>query len=146
MKAISVKRPWGSLIFGIRTGDAYGKEFYYRKDVENRTWTLWRYFKPEELPVRVCIHVSLKDDNEAIKCLLDGGMPVILVLSLYSSQFVTGAIIGEVDITDCVRGSISPWATPDMYHFILANPTLYKNPIPYKGRSGFFEVVKDAGQ
>lgn len=53
-------------------------------------------------------------------------------------MFVTGAIIGEVDITGCVEYSDSPWFLGP-YGFTLANPVLYDEPIPCKGALGFFE-------
>jgi len=55
-----------------------------------------------------------------------------------SSQKVRGAIIGEVDIIDCVEVSSSPWFT-GKYGFLLANQMLYDNPVPCKGKLGFFE-------
>jgi hypothetical protein len=150
MRALSVKRPWAGLIFGIKWGyRSNGQDMLAGmiKDVENRPWPLWRYFKKEELPVRVYIHVPLKDDQGALEWLLERGIPTIVVLSLYSKQFITGAIIGEVDIVDCIQDSKSPWAAPGQYHFILATPTLYEHPVPCKGKLGFFipdiEVVKE---
>jgi len=49
-----------------------------------------------------------------------------------------GAIIGEVDITGCVEHSDSIWFVGP-YGFTLANPVLYDEPIPCKGKLGFFE-------
>ena len=49
------------------------------------------------------------------------------------------ALIGEVTITACVKESSSPWFVGP-YGFVLANPVLYKEPIPYRGQLGFFEV------
>ena len=51
----------------------------------------------------------------------------------------SGAIIGEVDITNCVDKSDSPWFV-GKYGLVLANPVLYDKPIPYRGQLGFFEV------
>jgi hypothetical protein len=39
------------------------------------------------------------------------------------------AIIGEVDLVDVVQDSISLWAEPNSYHWIVANPRLYERPI-----------------
>jgi hypothetical protein len=49
-----------------------------------------------------------------------------------------GAIIGEVDIVDCVNRNTSPWFV-GKYGFILANPVLYGNPITCKGKLSFFD-------
>ena len=51
-----------------------------------------------------------------------------------------GALIGEVDIIDCVTESKSPWFV-GRYGFTLTNPKLYDKPIPYRGQLGFFEVT-----
>jgi hypothetical protein len=48
-----------------------------------------------------------------------------------------GAIIGEVDIIDCVSESISPWFS-GKYGFLLSNPVLYERPLPCKGKLNFF--------
>ena len=53
-------------------------------------------------------------------------------------MFITGAIIGEIDITGCVDHSDSPWFFGP-YGFTLANPVLYDKPIPCKGMLRFFE-------
>ena len=58
----------------------------------------------------------------------------------YTAVKHRGAIIGEVDIVDCVTQSDSPWFEGP-YGLVLANPTLYDQPIPYKGRLGLFEVT-----
>lgn len=56
---------------------------------------------------------------------------------MMDSEFGRGAIIGEVDIVDCVTESKSPWFTGP-YGFVLANPVAYKVPVPCKGKLGFF--------
>ena len=50
-----------------------------------------------------------------------------------------GAIVGEVTIIDCVDTSSSPWFCGP-YGFILSSPVAYKDPIPYRGQLGFFQV------
>ena len=50
-----------------------------------------------------------------------------------------GAIVGEVTITDCVDISSSQWFCGP-YGFLLSSPVAYKDPIPYRGQLGFFEV------
>ena len=49
-----------------------------------------------------------------------------------------GALIGEVDIVDCVTRSESPWFV-GRYGFVLKNPVLYDKPVPCRGALGFFE-------
>ena len=127
MKALSLTEPMAWAVF-------------HGKDVENRRW-------PTKLRGRVYIHASKGFDKghynflalEGMACLLDEPLPG-------PKAFVHGAIIGEVDITDCEYYSKdelprihSPWAMPCQYQFILENPVEYKNPIPCKGMLGFFE-------
>lgn len=50
-----------------------------------------------------------------------------------------GSIIGSVEIVDCVRNHPSVWAEKGVYNWVLANPALFKNPIPAKGRLSFWE-------
>jgi len=114
---------------------------FHGKDVENRRW-------PTKVRGRVYIHASKGFDKghynfialEGVACLLDEPLPE-------PEDFVQGAIIGEVDIVDCVfyppdelARLHSPWAMPGQYQFILANPVEYEKPIPYKGMLGFFRV------
>jgi len=143
MKALSVKRPWAGLIFGCRyTVNVDGEDItrVIWKDVENRTWPLSRYFKENELPVRIFIHIPKRDDQEAMQWLIKNGLTAVETLFFYSEvRYPKGCIIGEIDITGCIRDSKSPWAAEGQYHFLLANPKLYDKPISCRGRLGFFE-------
>ncbi|WP_199756935.1 hypothetical protein [Pedobacter sp. KBW06] len=109
------------------------------KDIENRTWrTTYRG--------RIYIHVSAPKkfdvqltDDQMIKAL-----PIIPLFAEGKAAF--GAIIGEVDIVDCVIGHKSVWAEKKafvmrkengiyhelevpVYNWVLANPVLYDKPI-----------------
>jgi len=116
MKALTIKQPWAHL---IATG---------QKDIENRSW-------PTELRGRVFIHTSKTVDNVDVAhwCLSRG------LRAHISCPLAYGAIIGEVDIVDCVTQSTSPWFIGP-YGFVLANPRAYDVPIPYRGQLGFFNV------
>lgn len=97
MKALSIKQPWASLI-------AHGI-----KDIENRTWKT-------NFRGRIYIHASAKRagitipllTTEQCNCIKDNNWSD-------SKEEVTSAIIGEVDIIDCVINHESIWAekTPD---------------------------------
>src|SRR5690554_6301238 len=124
MKALSIKQPWASLI-------AYGI-----KDVENRTWkTSYRG--------RIYIHASGKPictffskhtlrnigfTEEMINALLESDCLINTEVKKLS------AIIGEVDIVDCVINHPSIWAekaifphdSKPIYNWVLANPVLYE--------------------
>lgn len=160
MKAISIKQPWASLIVhGI-------------KDIENRTWPCFKKY----IGQRVLIHASAKNDGfarfskeqqEAKSHLTDA--------VIYESK---SAIIGSVQIVDCVINHPSVWAEKSMeckcpccgkeikrhfnedyffcehcdrkcikglhydaptYNWVLANPILFSEPIPAKGKLSFWE-------
>lgn len=135
MKALSIKQPWASLI-------AHGI-----KDIENRTWKT--HFRG-----RIYIHASGKAsgnlgillNDEQIKSVMNNGLPEILF----------SAIIGEVDIVDCVINHKSIWAEhapsdePErfmfyapIYNWVLANAVLYDEPIlNIKGKLSFWKYSK----
>jgi len=126
MKALSIRQPWAWLICA-----GY-------KDIENRNWRI-------ELPSRIYVHAAQKPDvkgawslwsNSTLLNLLDDFAKVHI--PNLATFWNTSAIIGEVDITDCVTESKSVWFE-GRYGFVLANPTLYDKPIPCKGKLGFFE-------
>jgi hypothetical protein len=121
---LSVRQPWAWLIIsGI-------------KDIENRN-------RPTKFKGRIYIHASQTIDveNTAI-----GNTEQWILNRLtteekkryFSEPKVRGAIIGEVDIVNCVTETTSPWFI-GKYGFVLANPVAYKKPIPCRGALGFFE-------
>lgn len=142
MKALSIKQPWASLI-------AHGI-----KDIENRTWKT-------NFRGRIYIHVSAKlaDYKLTDEQLKECGCKI-----LWDSDKLVSAIIGEVDIIDCVINHPSIWAeqtdipslgdvlddvkfigraippNPLIYNWVLANPVLYEKPIlNVKGKLSFWE-------
>ena len=149
MKAISIKQPWASLI-------AHGI-----KDIENRTWkTNYRG--------KVYIHASAKQAGSYDELLND--LQKIEFKEKYDritlrKQHHFSAIIGEVDIIDCVINHPSIWAEKSdnygrfqkngipayvgkkenkpIYNWVLANPVLYEKPIlNVKGKLSFWEFEK----
>lgn len=126
MKAITIKQPWASLIVhGI-------------KDIENRSWPCPKKYLGE----RVLIHAG------ADKCggwFLNNDQSISLIRSksvlcrTLFDDLPFGSIIGSVEIVDCVRNHPSVWAEKGVYNWLLANPALFKNPIPAKGRLSFWE-------
>jgi hypothetical protein len=109
-RALSVRQPWAHAI--LRLG----------KDVENRPWrTHYRG--------RILIQAALKIElDEALK------------LKLNPDKLPTGAIVGSVEIVDCVRDSKSKWAIRGQWHWILRNPRYLVKPMPFKGALGFIPV------
>ena len=133
MKALTVKQPWGSLI-------ALGL-----KDIENRTWkTNFRGMiyihvgksrtKSDEL------EVLLTDQNYIDIHKFKKSIGVEDRVAEYMDTFPLGAIIGEVEIVDCINDSKSTWAMDNHWHWVLKNPVLYEKPIlNVKGKLSFWE-------
>ncbi len=112
MKAISVKQPWASLIVsGL-------------KDVENRTW-------PTKFRGRILIHASKNPvpgkwnalNSRQIKKILDHN------ISIADCKLPYSAIIGCVDIVDCVKDYPSVWAESGAWNWVLKNPVYFQFPI-----------------
>jgi len=118
MKALSIRQPWAWLI---------AKGY---KDIENRSWQT-------KFRGRIYIHASKRFDGNALLWLMDRGLESIKILIPDRQNIPRGAIVGEVDITDCVTSSSSIWFT-GTYGFVLANPRVYDEPIPSRGALGFF--------
>lgn len=147
MKALTIKQPFASLI-------AHGI-----KDIENRTWRT-------NHRGRIYIHAgadpkvfsrNISDEQLTIcrKALAKGKLPHVDMLPL-------SAIIGEVDIVDCVINHPSIWAEKSwlainqtecppeeresdylIYNWVLANPVIYDKPIlNVKGKLSFWEFER----
>ena len=132
MKAVSIKQPWASLI-------AHGI-----KDIENRTWRT--HFRG-----RIYIHASAKDLGSFYEFLNKQQMEAVGNRWPSSPPVPNrhlSAIIGEVDIIDCVINHPSIWAEKtdfskedpeSIWNWVLANPVLYDKPIlNVKGKLSFW--------
>jgi len=144
MKTITIKQPWASLICeGI-------------KDVENRTWNT-------KFRGRVLIHASCNSWiwNKVINYIY--GLPLVYDLftckkftGSWLKSLKTGAIIGSVEIVDCVINHPSIWAEKTTinqntksdsenyefkttYNWVLANPIMFLEPIAAKGKLSFWD-------
>lgn len=143
MKALSIQNPWPHVIgLGI-------------KDIENRTWkTSYRgriYLHASGKPWtwdKICEYIT----PERLDIFLENNFIPSWIRSL-----PTSAIIGEVDIVDCVIGHPSVWADKSIgydnelnsswdnpiYNWVLANPVLYDEPIlNVKGKLNLWEFEK----
>lgn len=123
MKALSIKQPWADLIvLGM-------------KDIENRKWrTNYRG--------RLLIHASQQIDEkgEWLLCstpIFRNDMNRLYYIEGHAVH--RGFIIGAVDLLDCVTISPSKWFSGP-YGFLMGNPVIFKEPIPYRGKLGIFEV------
>lgn len=139
MKTITIKQPWAWLeIEGI-------------KDIENRTW-------PTNYRGRVLIHAAAKSWTwNAVLKYLTAAMAKVFneggATRTWLDSLTTGAIIGSVEIVDCVINHPSIWAekcepiykfgtekiVKATYNWVLANPIKFSEPIPAKGKLSFWE-------
>lgn len=123
MKALSVKQPWADLI-------ACGV-----KDIENRTWRT-------NFRGRVYIHASQKIAGYDVDLLTSDQSLDKLDTYWHPLLYTTSAIVGEVDIIDCVQNHPSIWAEKDVWNWVLAKSVLYDTPIlNVKGGLSFWEYT-----
>ncbi len=128
MKALSIRQPWAWLIVqGFQ-------------DIENRTW--FTKFRG-----RVYVHAGKISDvdpaahySQTQNAILDCLSTTQQYAFLKARPWPLGAIVGEVEIIDCVQESPCPWFEGP-YGFVLRNPVAYTEPIPFKGQLGFFDVA-----
>ena len=127
MKTLSIRQPWAQLICsGI-------------KDVENRTWkTNYRG--------KILIHAPAKFDDRGISDCFNEKQVVFIMKEYglakykYEQKILCSAIIGSVEIIDCVQNHDSIWAQPGCWHYVLQNPVLFDNSIlNVKGRLSFWD-------
>ncbi len=128
MQAITICQPYASLIVGY---DGMPPEILKR--VENRTWPT-RYRGP------LAIHAG-----KSKKWLDTWGGPV-------PEEIPFGAILGIVELVDCVRLDQRPiwddWLDTHIHAsgpwcWILQRPGRLKQPVPYRGCQGLFSVPDD---
>lgn len=121
IKAISIRQPWASLI-------AHGY-----KDVENRTWqTSFRG--------RVLIHTGAIPDKRPVTDLFPTREAMLTFMrEMMNVKLPTSAIIGHVEIIDCVPYHKSPWAEASGWKWVLADPVLFPEPVlNVRGKLSFF--------
>lgn len=152
MKALSLQQPYAWLILQRYRADNPRRPL---KALENRPWHLPRTFA---VPQRVWIHASLTMYDvslEEIRAALDPDQWYRCkgyLRNLYSEAMATkatgltrrslpcfGHILGSIIITGEVTHSADSWFFGPVA-FTLEWPEMLVEPIPYKGRLGFFEV------
>lgn len=129
MKALSVKQPWASLI-------AHGI-----KDVENRS-------RRTHFRGKIYIHASKQKDKRQFaerftQAQALAWADLMETLGYRRPVETLGAIIGEVEIIDCVEDSKSIWAEPGCFHWILSNAIMYELPVPCAGKLSFWDPPSD---
>lgn len=117
------------------------------KPVENRSWSLLRYFRPKDLPVRVYLHASKKKTPKSEMDFIKRTLSREQLKDFEAVDFnaLRGKIIGEITITGEEGISYyatfpNPWAFGP-FCFAVKKGKLYNKPIPMKGQLGFFNVT-----
>ncbi|MDR1897987.1 MAG: ASCH domain-containing protein [Prevotellaceae bacterium] len=124
MKTLTIKQPWAYLILaGI-------------KDLENRTWKT-------NFRGRVLIHAGAKPANfkpEMENQCTAQEITIFSALNHAEENDLFGAIVGSIEIVDCVRNHPSIWAEKERWHWVLKKPILFKKPVRnVKGKLSFWE-------
>jgi hypothetical protein len=109
LKALSVRQPYANKII------------FDGKDIENRT-------RRTNFRGTVAIHASMELHSNAAK-----------LSKKAKEEMERGAIVGIVDVVDCVDEHKSKWFGGP-YGYVLKNPRPLKKPIPCKGMLGFWKV------
>lgn len=140
MKTISIKNPYGYLICANI------------KPIENRTW-------PTSFRGRVLVHVSAKaipmiNPNNVFSYQQWESLSTDQKVHLMGGYMPTSAIIGSVEIVDCVINHPSIWAEKSemtigalsmgvkpIYNWVLKNPIMFPEPIPAKGKLSFWDYT-----
>ena len=110
--ALSVRQPWAwAIVSGY-------------KDVENRSW-------PTNYRGNLLIHAGQRLDRAGLERL-------DLLGHAYPEDLTVGALVGTVEVVDCIPDSDSEWAEPGAWHWVLSRPTEFKSPIACLGRLKLF--------
>ena len=115
MKALSLKQPWAWAVV-----NGY-------KHVENRT-------RRTNFRGPLLIHASRVVDPYGFQFLWELGLHRKL-----PDDLATGALVGSVELVDCLKESNSQWAFKGHWHWMLARPREYRTPIECRGSLGIFE-------
>jgi len=114
-RVLTIRQPWAWAI--IHGG----------KDVENRTWRT-SFRGPLLIHAGSAFEV---DGYERVKGLAVQAPPP-------AGEFTHGAIIGVVDLVDCVQDSDSAWAADGQWHWCLRNPRPLDQAVACQGKLGLW--------
>ncbi len=111
------------------------------KDVENRDWPLYRFFRPMELPVRVYLHASKtpasREETDFIHRVLSGEQWDEFCAVDWNA--LRGTLFAKITFTYDVTEYNSPWFF-GKHGFLAHDGVFLDKPIPYRGQLGFFKV------
>ena len=119
VRVLTVRQPHAYLLI-------YGSPSVGVKDVENRS-------KPTRFRGTLLIQASARVDQAAYADYVAEGIKLPPPQGL-----VVGAIIGSVQVTDCVRDSRSRWASHGYWHWLTAQPRRADPVIPIKGQLSMY--------
>lgn len=132
-KCLSVRQPYAwAIVMGAKDIET--------KDIENRSW------KSGHLG-RLYIHAGVKEFDETIvedvteRVAKHLRIPTTAAREAYRHhlQRGLGAIIGSVRMLGCATSYDSEWFGAEEYGFILSDPELLDEPIPFKGLQRIFK-------
>jgi len=129
MKVLSVKQPWAYLLVqGIKPIENRPRRTHFRgRILIHASAKPDIFFKGENLAFTPA---QWKDINKKV----DTNKP-----DYKKDIFIYSAIIGSVEIVDCVENHPSIWAVEGQYHYVIANPILFDTPITgVKGQLGLW--------
>jgi hypothetical protein len=129
LKALTLRQPFAWSVFSVG------------KDVENRTW-------PCKVRGTIAIHAAYSQPERVYDLSSKFIRSVLKKLGKKSvripplEKLDRGAIIGLVDIVDCVDGSPSAWFEGPI-GFVLANARLLPKPVPCADKRRFFTLSSE---
>ena len=154
MKTLSIRQPFASLICrGIKTIENRSWNTTYRGKLQIHAsgkplaWPSFDYLPrdfvknyqkyygtsiknmPKEYSTFIQWLDELSEFYHLEKTSFNQPEDIKLRIKQYGFALPTQAIIGEVELIDIVRNSKEVFAIPGNYHWVLANPVLYNNPI-----------------
>lgn len=170
MKTLSIKNPWATMIAaGVKTVENRGQNTNYRGRIfihasgSNLNWINSGDMPPDlKRRIKKAVADDVSENQLDSECrgfnrilcrcvdhyhLSDmtnypnPAQAIIEAQKKYGSPFPSSAIIGEVDIVDCIRDSKSYWAAPYQAHWLLENPVLYEREkfiLNIKGKLGLW--------
>jgi hypothetical protein len=125
MRILAVRQPWASLI--IHGGIARNGKVT-KKDIENR---------PRLTHIRGRIAIQASKTRTGVANEIEYAKRTYGV-TVDPETLVYGAVIGSVDLVDCVSNSKSKWHEEGAWGYVRKDPLAYPKPIPCSGQLGFF--------
>lgn len=126
MKALTVKRPWAwAIVSGQKDIENRSRRTHHRGELLIHAGTGWDGHPTVlEKLIRLGVEIPSPVDPETVD----------------HPYFASGAIIGSVQVVNCITESWSPWAVPGYHHWLLRDAIVFPEPIPCRGMLGLWTV------